>query len=142
MNFFRKFVFTSVILLLFSGCKSQERYIITNKQIGKYSLGDKLKSSFDKNIFFDIIVNKDKNVIESIIVSNNIFKTTSGFSVGSSMSSILRSNPELSISESKIRKGKNRVIGFIGEVIIDDGIAFIDTDVDGFVDLIWIGKNI
>lgn len=140
MNYVKNFLCTTFIFYLMLGCMSQEEYIITNKQVGKYRLGDKLESSFDKKVFLDITVDSEKNIIESIVVSSNLYKTNSGFSVGSSMSDILTTGDKLTITESKLSKS-GTVIGSLGNIINKEGIAFVDSDMDGIVDLVWIDKK-
>ena len=136
----RKLYFLVFSISSFFSCYSQENYLITSNQIGNYKLGQRLELSFDKDIFYDIVIDNDSKRIQSIVVASDLYQTKEGFGVGSKMSNILASNNELRIKESKLNKSET-VVGSLGNIIIVDGIVFVDSDKDDTVDLIWIDKK-
>lgn len=136
----RKLYFLVFSISSFFSCYSQENYLITSNQIGNYKLGERLELSFDKDIFYDIVIDNDSKRIQSIVVASDLYQTKEGFGVGSKMSNILASNNELRIKESKLNKSET-VVGSLGNIIIADGIVFVDSDKDDTVDLIWIDKK-
>ena len=136
----RKLYFLVFSISSFFSCYSQGNYLITSNQIGNYKLGERLELSFDKDIFYDIVIDNDSKRIQSIVVASDLYQTKEGFGVGSKMSNILASNNELRIKESKLNKSET-VVGSLGNIIIADGIVFVDSDKDDTVDLIWIDKK-
>ncbi|GGG88200.1 hypothetical protein GCM10011416_00550 [Polaribacter pacificus] len=86
---------------------------------------------------FDITVSNQ--IVTSIITRSNLYKTKQGFRVGSNMSDIEKKSKTIR-NELKIAKG-SITIGHLGQMIIFNGVAFIDENNNNLVDYIWIKKE-
>ncbi len=93
----------------------QNEHLITQNSVGKYVIGAKIDSDFDKNTVD--IQTDSKGFIKSITVKSPAYKTADLFGVGSPIDSIKIASKTLKENEITISKGKTE-IGLFGKMII------------------------
>lgn len=121
-------------ILLFSSC-NYDKKMITKTRIGKYALGEKLKTQYDKEKF-EIKIDKN-NIIVSIMVMDIDYKTKEGFGVGTHFNNIKKYSNDSKERDLVISKD-NIKIGSFGNSLVYNNIAFIDNNDDDVVDIVWI----
>ena len=131
-------VFIITVLFIFStSCnKNQENNTISKSSIDPYKLGQTFKNhEYNKNIF-DITTNEN-NLITTIILKSNKYKTDEGFGIGTGFEQLKKGKKKWIDKKLQLNKGTS-IIGLIGDSIIYDNIMFVDSDKDEKVDFVWI----
>lgn len=133
-----KILITFFLITLSTSC-NQDNKIITNNNIGNYNLKHILKDKNYNKEIFDITVNAD-DIITSIIIHSNTYKTQEGFGVGTSFNQLKKGTKQWVSKDLSLNKG-SMVIGSVGNAIIYDNILFVDTNNDDITDFVWITTN-
>lgn len=123
------------ICIIIMGC-NDDKYRITNKQIGEFKLGEKLSQKVDRENF-EVTTNSNDTVINSIITFSPLYKTNEGFGVKSNMIAIKSYFKKSDLNELNLKKGST-IMSKIGNKIEANNIIFVDNDLDNLVDFVWI----
>ncbi|WP_422105917.1 hypothetical protein [Winogradskyella sp.] len=124
-----------MIFIICVSCVEKDDKTITSNGVGSFKLGEKLIEDYDKEVF-EIKTSKKENVITTIVIKSDEFKTKEGFGIGSKINDI-EQNIGISKKEMGLNKGKT-TIGTIGNGLLYKNIWFIDMDKDNIVDVVWL----
>lgn len=132
----KKMIFIVVITLL-SSC-GNHNYLISDSGVGKFKLKEKINYDFNKN---DLDITKNnKGEIKSIIIKTDVYKNKDGFGVGSSLEEINLKYKNKSVKKDLALSKGSITIGKLGKSVILGNVIFVDSNIDGKVDYVWINK--
>ena len=113
-------------------CSSQNN-LIPSVGFGKTIIGKKKPKKIDAGIEIKL----ENNLIKSIVISNQLYRTKDGLKIGSTFDEVKKAYGEAELKTIPLKKG-NVVIGEVGKILPYKGIGFLDTNSDKIVDLIII----